>query len=324
MSNDEPLVSVLIPSFNCATLVADAIDSALAQTWSNTEVIVVDDGSTDDTEAVLSSYGKCIRWERIENSGACVARNRAFELSHGEFVQYLDADDRIVPQKIERQIPHLLGNLSDIVVCNGTLFGDDRPERPIKRVLREPDGEDPFAYCLRNGLSTLGPLIRREYVSRVGGFTPGLRRGQEFEFHLRLAAAGARISFVPELLFSVRMDNRPGKITKNAASLDHQVRMLIDLSEKLQDQPYDLNEARRELLASAILQASVYAYRNGAEADITERGVAVARSLCEKASYPERRWVLFLSSIIGVLNMERLLTRGRRLRKALFGGGQPV
>ncbi len=175
MGTNEPLVSVLIPAFNCSAFLRDAIESALAQSWKKLEVIVVDDGSTDDTESVLRSFGSRVIWEKIQNSGACVARNRAFELSQGEFIQFLDADDRLLPRKIENQLPDLVQNLSDIVVCNGLLFGDDRPERPIKRALGPLNGEDPFAYCLRNGLSTLGPLIRRTLVSRVGGFTPGLK-----------------------------------------------------------------------------------------------------------------------------------------------------
>src|ERR1700730_16393596 len=98
------LVSILIPCYNAERWVAQAIRSALAQTWPDKEVVVVDDGSTDGSLEVIQSFGDVIRYETRPNRGGNVARNRLLELAPGEWIQYLDADDYLLPDKIERQL----------------------------------------------------------------------------------------------------------------------------------------------------------------------------------------------------------------------------
>ncbi|HEX3110532.1 MAG TPA: glycosyltransferase family A protein, partial [Thermoanaerobaculia bacterium] len=98
-------VSVVIPSYNYARYLGEAIDSALGQTLPPLEVIVVDDGSTDDTPAVLAAYGDRIRVLRQKNAGVAVARNSGIAAARGECVAFLDADDVWLPRKLELQIP---------------------------------------------------------------------------------------------------------------------------------------------------------------------------------------------------------------------------
>jgi glycosyltransferase involved in cell wall biosynthesis len=101
----KPLVSILIPAFNCRTWIAETLNSAVAQTWPNREIIVVDDGSTDDTRAIVARFAsQGVRLEVQSNAGAAAARNRAFALSSGEYIQWLDADDLLAPRKIESQM----------------------------------------------------------------------------------------------------------------------------------------------------------------------------------------------------------------------------
>src|SRR3984957_14870258 len=102
-----PLVSILIPCYNAERWVAQAIESALRQTWPEKEIIVVDDGSTDASLAIIQSFGDRIRWETGPNRGGNVARNRLLDLARGEWLQYLDADDYLLPLKIERQVGFL-------------------------------------------------------------------------------------------------------------------------------------------------------------------------------------------------------------------------
>ncbi len=96
----EPLVSIIIPCFNARRYVSQAIQSALGQTYGNFEVIVVDDGSTDDSLQIIKSFGEAIRWESGPNRGGAAARNIGLALSKGEYVQFLDADDVLFPSKI--------------------------------------------------------------------------------------------------------------------------------------------------------------------------------------------------------------------------------
>jgi glycosyltransferase involved in cell wall biosynthesis len=104
----KPLVSILIPAFNAQDWIAETLRSALDQTWEPKEVIVVDDGSTDRTQAVARQYeSDILRVVTQENQGAAAARNKAFSLSQGDYIQWLDADDLLAPDKMARQIEAL-------------------------------------------------------------------------------------------------------------------------------------------------------------------------------------------------------------------------
>lgn len=101
----EPLVSILIPAFNAEEWIADTLRSAIAQSWPRKEIIVVDDGSTDQTLTVARQFeSDSVRVVTQENQGAAAARNKAFSLSSGEYIQWLDADDLLAPDKIARQM----------------------------------------------------------------------------------------------------------------------------------------------------------------------------------------------------------------------------
>src|SRR5690348_12724766 len=99
-----PPISVIIPTYNHARFLAAAIDSALSQTLKPTEVIVVDDGSTDETSSVLEAFGDKVRVIRQKNHGVAGARNRGAEMAAGEYLAFLDADDVWLPRKLEMQV----------------------------------------------------------------------------------------------------------------------------------------------------------------------------------------------------------------------------
>src|SRR5690348_5590106 len=99
-----PLVSVLIPCFNAERWIGQAIDSALTQSWAAKEVIVMDDGSTDDSLSIIRQFDRRIRWETGPNLGGNAARNQLLNLAHGSWIQYLDADDYLLPDKIACQM----------------------------------------------------------------------------------------------------------------------------------------------------------------------------------------------------------------------------
>ncbi len=97
-------VSVVIPTYNYAHFIGEAIESILAQTFPISEIIVVDDGSTDNTEQIIAAYGNKVRYIKQENSGVCAARNFGVENSSGDFIAFFDADDICFPTKIEKQM----------------------------------------------------------------------------------------------------------------------------------------------------------------------------------------------------------------------------
>src|SRR5919199_5243439 len=101
----EPLVSILIPAYNAQQWITDTIESALAQTWPKKEIIIVDDGSSDQTLQIVKQFAsKTVLIVTQANHGASVARNTAFSLCQGDYIQWLDADDLLAPDKIEKQV----------------------------------------------------------------------------------------------------------------------------------------------------------------------------------------------------------------------------
>jgi hypothetical protein len=194
-------VSVLIPAWNSASWVGEAIESALAQTHSRLEVVAVDDGSTDGTSDALRRFGERIRWESTSHRGANAARNRLLELAHGEWVQYLDADDLLLPRKIERQLAATRAAGDADLVASPYLS-------PAGEVLRRPHCDDPWLCFLEGRLGTTSShLFRRETLVRIGGWEVARRAAQEQELLQRLLASGARVAFVEEALCIKRRVN---------------------------------------------------------------------------------------------------------------------
>ena len=201
-----PLVSIIIPCYNAASYVREAIASALQQTYLRREVIVVDDGSRDDSLKVIGSFGDQIRWETGPNRGGCVARNRGIELAQGEFIQFLDADDVLFSHKLAVQVPVSVAHSECIVYCDHIVVREESNCEPEIRSASFDSNIDPVVFVLRHKtLQTSASLYRREWLTTIGGFRPGLRASQEFDLNLRLAGWGERRWLhLPEVLFKVR------------------------------------------------------------------------------------------------------------------------
>ena len=144
-----PLVSILIPCFNAEHLVGQAIESALAQTWPHKEVIVVDDGSTDASLEVIRRFGGRIRWESGPNRGGNIARNRLLELSSGEWLQYLDADDYLRSDKIRKQVEFLHENGPCDVIYSATASEIVANGRLALEEHQIPEPRDPWILLAR-------------------------------------------------------------------------------------------------------------------------------------------------------------------------------
>jgi len=121
----DPLVSIVIPTYNYGNFVSEAVDSALAQTYNNIEVIVVDDGSTDNTKDVLVKYNESIRYIHKENAGLPAARNTGIEQAKGEYIAFLDSDDQWLADKVELQMEIFKSNDQvGLVSCAGYHVND--------------------------------------------------------------------------------------------------------------------------------------------------------------------------------------------------------
>ena len=186
-----PLVSVVIPVFNGAPFVQKAVESVRAQTIRDIEIIVVDDGSTDGTQAVLVELEKTrgIIWFQQEHGGPARSRNRGIAAAHGEFIALLDCDDVWLPDKLEAQLA-IMRSRPDV----GTVHSDyevvDQDGRVEERV-RARHSDEPLSQAFVGGHAALPStlLIRREELEKVGSLNPELYGSEDSDLTIRLYAA---------------------------------------------------------------------------------------------------------------------------------------
>lgn len=194
-----PLVSVVIPSFNCARFLPDAVQSVFAQTYPALECIVVDDGSTDRTHDVIKEL--LVRHPRLQfvakaNGGPSSARNLGLRLCSGSLVALLDADDVWLPDKIERQFAFLERHPEVGLVYSDYLLATEGL-RPFAVFAAEmPRGVDPLdSFCYRNWFNPLVTLIRRDVMDAVGEFDEAIAVAEDWDYWIRCAKV-ARIAYL--------------------------------------------------------------------------------------------------------------------------------
>ena len=193
------LVSILIPCFNAQQWIGQAIESALAQDWPHTEVIVVDDGSSDGSAAIIEQFRGRIRWERQDNRGSNPTRNRLMTMASGAWLQFLDADDYLLAHKVRRQAEWLSEN-DDVDVVFGPITLEHVEKAQARReVLAIPQPHDLWVLLARWFLPQTGaPLWRKSAIVDVGGWAPSQPACQEHELYLRLLMAGKRFHYLDE------------------------------------------------------------------------------------------------------------------------------
>jgi glycosyltransferase involved in cell wall biosynthesis len=219
------LVSVIIPTYNCAPFLADAVKSVLGQTYPRLEIVVVDDGSTDGTEHVLRPWSDCLRFLRQTRLGPSVARNRAILDTRGEYIAFLDADDVWWPAKLARQVDYL-GRHPDAALVYTDYHRDAQASLTDQGQLRHYRHKASglvFYHLLReNFIHTSTVMVRREALARVGLFDPGLRGAEDLDLWLRLACQ-TEFGGLDEVLVSVRQHT--GNTTKTLDYLRHRLQM---------------------------------------------------------------------------------------------------
>jgi glycosyltransferase involved in cell wall biosynthesis len=197
-------VTIGIPVYNCERWIEETIRSALAQTWPEKEVLVIDDGSTDNTFEICRSFGNKIQLVCQGRQGGNAARNRVLRLASGEWIQFLDADDYLLPEKIAKQFATGATTNSD-VVCSPVLFEtweEDRIASQVPQVFERPI--DWFSNWIRWNLpQTGGCLWRKESLLKVGGWNESFTCNQEYELYFRAFKSGMRFELVdvPEAVY---------------------------------------------------------------------------------------------------------------------------
>ena len=254
---EAPLVSVIIPTYNGARFLAQTVESVLAQTYPNVEVLVVDDGSTDETPAVVSGYGERVRYVRQVNSGTAAARNRGIARACGQYVALLDHDDLWLPHKLERQLPAFAGDPSiGVVFAEIEFFRTETGEVTAQYFPGVELG--PHDLLAHRVLPIQTVVFRRSALEAVGPFDVSLRGTDDWDMGIRLAAR-FRMVGVPETLARVRL--HPDQQGGDNLAMYRQARLVLRKHRTL----HPRCQACREAWAASrrILRADLAAVRKG-------------------------------------------------------------
>ena len=215
-----PLVSIIITNYNYGRFLGEAIESALAQTWQHKEVIVLDDGSRDDSLDVARRYPVTVLAQK--NSGLSLARNNALTQAHGDYVIFVDADDRLVATAVERLMTGLVNAPAGVAYAYGQM-----------RYFGERDGifaSAPFdaRRLARANFICATTLLRKDILLGVGGYDNAFRKLREdWELYLRLYTKGYEGIFVPEVVLENR--KHKGATVGTSPIKAHSIAMLLRL-----------------------------------------------------------------------------------------------
>jgi len=202
---DMPLVSAVIPTYNSAHLAPEAVQSVLDQTYANVDIVVVDDGSSDNTVDCLKAFGSAITLIRQDHQGPAVARNRGIRESTGEMVAFLDSDDVWLPEKLDRCVEALRARPQAGVVYTALRMRELDTGRRYKLSQYTHEGwmaRDLFLEC--KGVNTSTLVVRRSCLDAVNGFDEDFFRAQDWDLMLRLAEQ-FQYAHVPEVLTERRL-----------------------------------------------------------------------------------------------------------------------
>jgi len=208
LSACQPLVSIVLISYQDRAHVCEAVDSALGQSYPHCEVIVIDDGSSDGTgELIASRFGHRVAYRWQENHGQGSARSLGLACSAGEYIQFLDSDDILLPNKVKSHVACLEANRPLAFVYGRTLcFIDGRPEETWEHPSNSRHSGNLFERILNcgNSINIAQPLIRRTWIDRIGGFDPDIREADDNDLMVRIAYTGGECQFIDEPAFLYR------------------------------------------------------------------------------------------------------------------------
>jgi GT2 family glycosyltransferase len=257
---DTPLVSVIIPVYNSAKYIHKAIDSVLEQTYSNYEIIVVDDGSTDETRQKLQPYRDKIRYVFQENQGSAVARNLGINLAKGDLVAFLDSDDLwSMPEKLEKQVACFQENpdLGGINTGWRIIDGAGKHIKTVQPWHKAPQ-LDLETWLKKKCVRTSAMMFRHSWLEKVGGFDPELRQSHDVDLILRLSLAGCKTEWLKEETVCYRQHDL--NTTKDSLKQAKYIQAVLDKFFARNDLPESINQQERQIRYHTLVWIAWYQY----------------------------------------------------------------
>ncbi|MFM7457050.1 MAG: glycosyltransferase [bacterium] len=212
-----PLISIVIPSYNQAKYIAYNLDSILAQTYRNFEIIFIDDGSKDNTAEILKSYSEKdsrIKYFYQNNSERAVARSHGISKASGKYICLVDSDDTWLPHKLETQLA-VMENDPEIILCYAPVNRIDPENKPLKNAARQQEGYSGLIYkhlLMRNFIPSVTPMIRASVLKNIDEQVTDFIPYEDWDFWLRLSRCG-KFHHIKEALGNYRL--HPQQSVKN-------------------------------------------------------------------------------------------------------------
>lgn len=289
-----PLVSILVPAYNAAPWLADTLQSCLQQTWAHTEVIVVDDGSRDSTLAVARAFQSTrLKVVTQDNAGAPVARNRAYSLAQGDYIQWLDADDLLHPEKLARQI-HAARTAADPLVLFSGAYGTfyRRPEKAHFVPTSLWQDLSPLDYLLirfnENAcFQTDAWLVSRELSEAAGPWSQVGSPDDDGEYFCRVAIRARRIQFVSNARSYYRQGVGGGLHNASSSSA---LRALFDTKVQCIRHLLSIEDSPRSRAAAVTLLRDWLPYFYPEHPQIVAEAFELATALGGTLSPPRLKW----------------------------------
>jgi glycosyltransferase involved in cell wall biosynthesis len=250
MNEFHPLVSIVIPVYNGSNYMRCAIDSALGQDYDNIEVIVVNDGSTDDTDEIAKSYGDKIRYFAKENGGVSTALNLAIRNAKGEYISWLSHDDYYLPNKVARQIEELgkLESREKILICSGCTYQDlisnNEENYVVPNCKNVVLGKIDTLKLMYAGLVHICSfLIPTDAFYKVSFFDQELRAVQDYYLWFKFIDSGYLFFYIPEILMIGRIHKKQDSFIRLATCYSDEVKLWKFANKLFYD---DINKSSRE------------------------------------------------------------------------------
>ena len=267
-----PRVSVIMPVYNCDRYISQAIESILAQTYQSYEIIVIDDGSTDNTRLALQPYIdiEAIRYVYQENQGVSAARNHGINLARGELIAFLDADDFFLPDKLTAQVGVFDAQPNLGIVHSGWRRVNQQGD-PIK-------DETPWNYAPKLDLEgwlrwkpigTMGTLMfRRHWLEEVGSFEPGLGHAEDVDLVLRLALRGCEAEWLRQSTICYRQHDR--NTMRDGVSQARSINRVLDKFFASESIPLGIQLLEKQVRYNTLVWSSWYLYYTGFYSEMVE------------------------------------------------------
>lgn len=292
---DRPTVSIVIPAYNQGQFLNEAIQSVLQQSYAPVELIVLDDGSNDETREVLANYGSQFRWESHANIGQAATLNKGWSMARGEIVGYLSADDLLHKNSVDRSV-EILRSSPDAVLSYGDFDYIDVRGKALATVKTPPFD---YADMLLKGVCPPGPgaFFRRQAFERLGGWDVTLRRMPDYEFWLRLGLLGPFVR-IPEVLASYRIHQASQSFSPIDGERAEEMTRIVDQIYSHPELPIGLRSRKRYAYANALLYVArlhLYSGRTG----IGLARAASAIRMCPAILVNPLAWRLVASGLLG-------------------------